>query len=311
MAVRRQGGRWVVEFQQSGSRVFRRLPAVAAKGDAIALEVRLRREILAEEHLGRKAEPSLAAAVQLWLEQGIRGHKDQRKPAQNAVLLAPYIEGKRLREAPEAAHEAMAAWQDLASATINRRLAVLKAACRFAYHQGWIADNLSGRIRPLREENRREVYLTAAQVRMLATKAPTRACRAAIMIAAYSGLRASELLRLGPVPIRAASFAVPTSKAGRPRQVPIATTIRRYLPDLPLGLSYWQLEKQFVVTRQAAGLSHVRFHDLRHTTASLLINAGVDLYTVGAILGHRSTQTTARYSHLADRTLQRAMRKIG
>ena len=62
--------------------------------------------------------------------------------------------------------------------------------------------------------------------------------------------------------------------------------------------------------REAAGMPHVRFHDLRHTTASWLINSGVDLYTVGKILGHSGPQTTARYAHLSTATLEQAMRKL-
>jgi integrase len=131
------------------------------------------------------------------------------------------------------------------------------------------------------------------------------------MIAAYSGLRASELLRLTETSSRAASLAVPTSKTGRPRNVPIVAILRPYLSELPLAFSYRQLVGQFWVARKAAKMEHVHFHDLRHSCASMLINKGVDLYTVGAILGHSSTQTTARYSHLADKTLRAAMRKIG
>jgi site-specific recombinase XerD len=66
----------------------------------------------------------------------------------------------------------------------------------------------------------------------------------------------------------------------------------------------------FRAARAAVGLPHVRFHDLRHTTASWLVNAGVDLYTVGAILGHTAPATTARYAHLAHGTLDKAMRKL-
>ena len=57
-------------------------------------------------------------------------------------------------------------------------------------------------------------------------------------------------------------------------------------------------------------MPHVRFHDLRHSTASMLINAGVDLYTVGAILGHAGPQTTARYAHLSQQTLKKAMGRL-
>jgi site-specific recombinase XerD len=54
----------------------------------------------------------------------------------------------------------------------------------------------------------------------------------------------------------------------------------------------------------------IRFHDLRHSCASLLINAGVDLYTVGRILGHSQPSVTQRYAHLQLGTLKKAMRKI-
>lgn len=55
----------------------------------------------------------------------------------------------------------------------------------------------------------------------------------------------------------------------------------------------------------------VHFHDLRHSSASEMINAGVSLFTVGRVLGHRSAQSTARYSHLTHDTLADAVGKIG
>jgi integrase len=56
--------------------------------------------------------------------------------------------------------------------------------------------------------------------------------------------------------------------------------------------------------RNAAGLADVRLHDLRHSFASNIVNAGGSLPVIGALLGHRSTQTTARYAHLADDPLR-------
>jgi integrase len=49
---------------------------------------------------------------------------------------------------------------------------------------------------------------------------------------------------------------------------------------------------------QAAGLEHVRVHDLRHTYTSWLVQNGVDLYEVSRVLGHASIVTTQRYAHL-------------
>jgi integrase len=189
---------------------------------------------------------------------------------------------------------------------------MLKAVCRHAYKQGWIGENLSGRITMLKERNKREVYLTKTQVWALIRGTESLPTRAAIMIAAYSGLRASELLALPRTTSRAATLSVTSgkSKTGKPRVVPIAGPMRPYLSALPLALDYWQLHKQFLVARKKAGMPHLRFHDLRHTCASWLINAGVDLYTVGKILGHSGPQTTARYAHLADATLKKAMARL-
>jgi integrase len=50
------------------------------------------------------------------------------------------------------------------------------------------------------------------------------------------------------------------------------------------------------------------FHDLRHTYASLLAQAGADLLTISKLLGHADTRVTARhYAHLCDRTLAQAV----
>ena len=62
--------------------------------------------------------------------------------------------------------------------------------------------------------------------------------------------------------------------------------------------------------REEAGLGDVRFHDLRHSYASLLVNDGVELLTVGKLLGHTQAQTTMRYAHLADETLRKATTRV-
>ena len=54
----------------------------------------------------------------------------------------------------------------------------------------------------------------------------------------------------------------------------------------------------------AAGVERCRLHDCRHTFASLAVNAGATLYQVQHLLGHASSVTTQRYSHLSSNTLR-------
>lgn len=319
MAVRKlKNGRIVIELQVGGDRVFERLPKFATKADGQAREAVIRRELWERSALGRKDEPSLAAAIELWLRATESGRKDKANPRRNAVHLRPFVEGKPMRQVGQAAQTAISTWSTgtgasraiISAGTINRRLDVLRASCRWAWKQGLITENLAGRVPKLREENARQVYLTAKQIRSLVANSPTEECAAAIMIAAYSGVRASELLRLTATPTRAVSLTVPTTKSGKPRLVPIAGPVRPYLRALPLPCSYRRLIGWFWEAREKAKMPHVHWHDLRHTTASLLVNAGVDLFTIGKILGHSSTQTTARYAHLNEESTKAAMRKL-
>jgi integrase len=55
--------------------------------------------------------------------------------------------------------------------------------------------------------------------------------------------------------------------------------------------------------RTKAGLPNLRIHDLRHTFASQLANAGTSLYVIQQLLGHSSPTVTERYSHLQLKTL--------
>ena len=71
------------------------------------------------------------------------------------------------------------------------------------------------------------------------------------------------------------------------------------------------IQRNWEKAREKAGLHGMHFHDWRHSAASALINAGVDLYTVGRVLGHKDSRSTARYSHLAVDTLAAAVGRIG
>jgi integrase len=253
----------------------------------------------------------LAEALQRWLDATLPHRKDQTVK-NKAHQWAEFVITKSLVDAPTVATVAAKKWRTagLSAATVNRRLCVLKATCKWAWEQNLFGENLSPRIRLLPGEKKREVYLTAQEADRLAKCSPSYTCQAAIMLSAFTGLRASELLRMPATPSASSHLLVSQTKSGKPRMVPVIDKIRPYLSALPIPLTYRQLIGEFWIARKAAGLDHVRWHDLRHSTASMLINSGVSLYIVGQILGHSSTQTTSRYAHLTHETLREAMAKL-
>lgn len=77
---------------------------------------------------------------------------------------------------------------------------------------------------------------------------------------------------------------------------PLVMTTER---GAPLRNTNWA-DREWRVAIVNSGIGHARIHDLRHSFASWLLQAGVSLAEVGKLLGHMSTQTTDRYAHLQE-----------
>jgi integrase len=72
-----------------------------------------------------------------------------------------------------------------------------------------------------------------------------------------------------------------------------------------------ELARAWRVICKAAGITGLRIHDLRHSFASQLASGGASLPLIGALLGHSNPATTARYSHLFDDPMRKAVEKVG
>lgn len=65
-----------------------------------------------------------------------------------------------------------------------------------------------------------------------------------------------------------------------------------------LDAPYEHFDAHWYVALEAAGIRDFRFHDLRHTTASMLAAQGASLLEIADVLGHETLAMVKRYSHL-------------
>ncbi len=198
----------------------------------------------------------------------------------------------------------------LAPATIRNRIRYLTAACRYAWkHHGMGAHDPAEKVSVPTVRNERQQYVDRRGMLTLARATKHRQARMAIRIAFYSGMRLSEILRART---RVDCWVLDDTKNGSPRIVPIhpkvAVCARRFVPAPKITIQRcWQKAR----AKAGAAFAGLHFHDLRHSAASELINADVDLYTVGRILGHKDSRSTQRYAHLAVGRMAEAVNRIG
>jgi integrase len=148
------------------------------------------------------------------------------------------------------------------------------------------------------------------------------------LLALNTGLRRGELLALtwGDLDLVGAMLTVRGSaaKSGVTRHVPLNGEAVRVLTEWrsagaaaaalvfpgPDGGPMFSLKTSWQKVAKAAKLQSFTFHDLRHTFASKLVQAGVDLNTVRELLGHADIKMTLRYAHLAPAHKAAAVAKL-
>ncbi|WP_175663098.1 tyrosine-type recombinase/integrase [Burkholderia ambifaria] len=192
--------------------------------------------------------------------------------------------------------------------TIHNTLGYLRAAIKYAHKIGKIEYDQTAKMVIPKQGNERHVYKGRREMLEIAKACSHRQTRAAIRTAFYSGMRMSEILRAIPTKD---GFSLGTTKNGRPRLIPIHPRIEVIARRVRFTEPAWKIKDEWIKARRKSGHLGVRFHDLRHSAASEMINAGIDLYTVAGVLGHKTTTSTKRYAHLVTDRLAEAVKKIG
>ena len=184
----------------------------------------------------------------------------------------------------------------------------------------WLRANPAADVAKLPEPPGRTRYLTDDErIRLLKACAdsPEKTLLPLVLGAICSGARVGELLSLRwqDVDTATGTAVIHSSKSGKGRTLffagqalvalqahgrvrGIGPAARVFASDSQ-GKFAFQYGAPFRAAAKAAELGDFHFHDLRHSCASYLAQAGASLLEIGDILGHKSQSTTARYAHLA------------
>jgi len=225
--------------------------------------------------------------------------------------------------------------ENYAIGTCNRAVVLLRYGFSLALR--WkvpgINDNPVKEIKNIKDDNKIERYLTEAQTKGLLDAvrlSDNEMLQYIVLFLIYTGARKREVLdaRWRDIDWAQRLWRIPKTKSGKVRHVPISSGAMSVLEHLRLRIRTGFLDEQAIFVnpktgapfvsffyswnnaRIRAGLPEFRIHDLRHSFASYLVNAGRSLYEVQELLGHADIKTTSRYAHLSRERLVAAVEMV-
>lgn len=214
----------------------------------------------------------------------------------------------------------------LSVATVNTYLRRAKAALNVAVSWKYLKVNpfVEGKVRQLKAEKKTPRFLFGEEIKKLFDAITDPEFKDMVFFYVNTGLRRAELVRLKWGDILkmgdAYTILVRETKTSTERTVEANEEVAKLIERMKRGKDKDYLFPRWrtpdAVTRlfrkyaDDSGIPHIRLHDLRHTTASHLVMAGVPLKTVAEILGHARTSTTDIYAHLVKGHVKEAMAKL-
>ena len=250
-------------------------------------------------------------------------------------LLPPFGEFRmnRITRSDVVAMHHAAKEKGYAAGTCNRMLVLMKFIYNCAIRWDILAPkgNPCVGVEPFEDNGARERYLTQVEVGRLFDELETNAnvqVGQVIRLLLFTGARKREVLdaRWDEIDLGRQILTVPAarSKSKKPHYIPLsdaAIELLRSLPrqdDVPWVFFNPKTKKPPVsifaawdTIRKRVGMPELRLHDLRHSYASFLVNAGRSLYEVQKLLGHHDPKVTMRYAHLSPGALIEAANIVG
>jgi integrase len=341
MSLYRRNKTWWFVFQ-AGGRKIQGSTGHQNKAAALRVEARRRAEILDRRSGFAKAKlpPKFDEFTKQFLDwsRGQHRPKTQQLHAGNCGTLKRFFRGRWLDDITQGMVEDFKRarirehrWGEqkgstVSVVTVNRALSTLRLIFNYAERCGYQVTNPVKHVEFFREQGReRIISLEEERAYMAAASQPLKDIARIIL---DTGMRPEEVFRIERANVDLAQRTVvnPFGKTRAARRKltmteEVLTILKKRVgccsskyvfpspdnPERPIG-SVRKAHDGAV--RRAKVEPAFRLYDLRHTYASRAVMAGVDLPTLGALLGHTTIQMTMRYVHPAEEHKREAAKKI-
>lgn len=208
--------------------------------------------------------------------------------------------------------------ESASASTINKEYCMLSKAFNLAVKQWeWCRDNPCSKVPREKENNQITRWLASHEEKRLLEASNGylgEQLVEIIILAMHTGMRLKEILDLkwSDVDLFRKVIVVLRTKNKDPKTLPINQTVYELLlrKSKVINMTGYvfttsngtrigarNLQREFYKALKKANVQNFRFHDLRHTFATRLVQSGEDLYKVAKLLGHRDISTTQRYAH--------------
>jgi len=206
--------------------------------------------------------------------------------------------------------------KDIIPSTANHIITNIKTFLNFAIRKNYISINPLRNVRKYRVDKIPPKFLSRGEIKKILIKAKGETLYPMIATAIYTGMRLGELKRLawGDIDFKRDTLTVVISKSKKFRVIPIHPRLKAILAKYSkLSGVCFELANQrriFRRIKKRAKLPGIGWHIFRHTFASHLVMSGIDLVTVGKLLGHSDIKTTMIYSHLSPEHIKGSVSRL-
>ena len=319
MGLMRRGTTWWMSFMYQGQQV-RRSTGTTDKRLADAILGQVKVQIVEGRFFDKckEQERTLTELLDRYLSEHASRRANYRRDLTSVKNLNTFFGNPTLDQVTPkriVAYKNQRYTDGVKLATINRELASLKKAFNLARREWeWCEDNPVCRVSMEQEHNTRDRWLTADEEARIVRVAPAW-LRELMIFAIHTGMRQGEILGLTwtGVDLFRRTVTVFKSKNGERHTSPLNESdldLQTHKPgsrsrDKELvfpskaqtRLNESNISRSLNLALKKAQMTDFHFHDLRHTCATRMVQAGVDLYKVQRLLGHKSPIMTQRYAH--------------